>query len=208
MLDYSYRIKGTTSSGCFDINGFEPTEADFFRKTDGEISAIGLDDEVTAGHFSLVYVELERAIDYFDLADLLDSDSESADYCPIIRRSGFSSFLARKLDLVGTCGDLLIIDKIALFPDFRGRGLGKIAIEKIIQCFGDKAAVVALIPVPLQFSGRREDVHWIRDMRFELFRRKQDKDVAQKHLVKFYESIGFTKIGKTDIMAKAIRREE
>ena len=48
--------------------------------------------------------------------------------------------------------DLLIIDYVEIYPEFRGLGIAESAIHRTIDIFGTGCGLVACKPWPLQFT--------------------------------------------------------
>ena len=91
---------------------------------------------------------------------VLTADPELAAYRALFTRAG--RFLDR---ITRRRGDLLVLDRLGLVSDYRGRGLGLTVIREVTRQLGSGCAVAALIPSPMsyehvtgQFTRIRDDV--------------------------------------------------
>lgn len=94
------------------------------------------------------------------------------------------------------CGgnDVLFVATIVVLPAHRGRRLGHIALQRTIDTFGTRTAVVLLKPYPLQFqhqSVRSET--WREEQRIDAFDRDQPRATAR--LAAYWSEVGFQAIG-------------
>jgi GNAT superfamily N-acetyltransferase len=82
--------------------------------------------------------------------------------------------------------DFVAIEEITVRPEFRGRGIGRMAIEAIIKVFTPWCGLVALIPFPIESeqvdSDSPDPVKREKELAFTK---------ASKRLREFYERIGF-----------------
>ena len=119
------------------------------------------------------------------LLDVCDSHSaELLDYYETFldEEEGF----LEDLNLEMPYGDLLIIHKIEVNPQFRGHQLGLLALLRTIKTFGEGCAMVAIKPFPLQFENKVTD-------------KNQSKfEAAQKKLRRYWAKLGFVRFEETD----------
>jgi GNAT superfamily N-acetyltransferase len=150
--------------------------------------------ETTIGTFSAAYVAGSVCFeDDYNLEDLFDVESQLFaiyDAC----------FDAQRLQVRESVEDLLgeilsletfVIRSIEIQPEFRGKGIGHAAIDRMIDTLGRGADLVALIAFPTQYNGVRDDSpEAVRD--FEKLR-------------SHYATMGFKRIGESDVMALSAR---
>ncbi|MDY6895926.1 MAG: GNAT family N-acetyltransferase, partial [Thermotogota bacterium] len=96
--------------------------------------------------------------------------------------------------------DLLIIDKLELLPEYRGKGLGEKIISHIIKRFLGGAGLVAIKPLSSKFDDPAEtdQKEWWCLMNYKEFSR--NIDVSKDKLYNYFESLGFEKIDHTGVM--------
>lgn len=115
------------------------------------------DTSVRVGLWAGLYVDLASAIK--DRADLMatvdDVDQAFFDICCALYTQNFHRFNRSVTRATGRrvrSPNLLYIDYIGLFPDYVGRGIGRQALDQIIQQHRHDAEILALEAVPLQFG--------------------------------------------------------
>lgn len=109
--------------------------------------------------------------------------------------------------------NLLILDRLEIYPNYRGRNFGNIYLLALIQNFGVGINMVALSAYPLQFeSPSCTDVEFMHDfeiarerekLRLRLDKFKGSRRASFQKLEKHYEKIGFQRVKGTDYMIKA-----
>ena len=118
---------------------------------------------------------------------LLGADLELVTYGALFGRGG------RLLDPVARKpGDLLVLDRLGLIPEYRGSDLGLEIIREATRQVGPGCAVVALIPAAMNY-----------DHVTGAFTRATDPLGRQK-LERHYRRLGFQKLG--DVMYFDLRR--
>jgi hypothetical protein len=80
--------------------------------------------------------------------------------------------------------DLLMIDHVEIKPEYRGSGLGLVALRRFMDSFEEGCALVALFPHPP--GARKEDTAW-----FD----------ARRKLERHWALLGFEPVTGTDIWA-------
>ena len=81
----------------------------------------------------------------------------------------------------------MLIERLELVPEYRGRALGKSIALRAIQKFGDNCGIITCVPVPLQFSGLGPTD-----------RKPSGMTVAQRRVRGFWEGVGFVRIPRSD----------
>ena len=109
---------------------------------------------------------------------LLGADMEFVTYGVLFARRGrFRERVARRR------GDLLILDRLGLIAEYRGRDLGLVVIREATRQLGSGCAVVALIPSAMNY-----------DHVTGQFTRARD-EVAAGKLASHYRRLGFRRLG-------------
>ena len=180
---------------------------DFIYETSGDLFIINeKDDKEFIGKFRVYYVDVERAtnegINIFDVLD--DHSSHLAEYYGPIFNSDEHDFNNHLLGLLGHevySGNILVLDRLEILPQYRGKKLGLIILRNAIARFSSGAGLVAMKPFPLQFevkpSGETQK-KW-RD-RMSLAQKSIDQDIATNTLCNYYSKLGFIKITGTPMM--------
>jgi hypothetical protein len=173
---------------------------DFATSIEGSIFD---DDDVLAGKLRLIYLDmgaiLETNISVFDLFDIR---SETAPFYSALIDSDTGDFRA---DLESTLGEyilglnLLIVDRIEILPESRGKKLGLECLRLCLQQYARDCGVVALKCFPLQFEcAEMDEPAWCKRMEFGKLSRDHKRSSAK--LRKYYASLGFKVLPGTDIM--------
>lgn len=99
--------------------------------------------------------------------------------------------------------NVLIFDRLVIYPAHRGHGVGLLALRALMRRFQSFAGLMAMKPYPLQFekSSLVEPVglgkeHWA----LEEYKLKQAGATAR--LRRHYEKLGFAHVPRTDFMVR------
>jgi hypothetical protein len=178
----------------------DSVETDFIHSILGRIIAEpesrGKED---AGHIRASLVQFGEALDHGISAERL-GDGISAD---------ISEYWEHLFDVETGCPkeevqnefevvdlDLLIIDYVAIYPDFRGLGIAESAIHRTIDIFGAGCGLVACKPWPLQFTPSVADLQ-------ETLKRLALPNVSEgkaiRQLRSYWSRLGFWPLGNTGI---------
>ena len=158
----------------------------------------------TVGLAKLILVDMEKADENdHDAALVLDATAETAEFYPLYQ-GGVG--LVEELDC--WMDNLLILSRLEIIADFRGKGITEQFMEDI-KNFGGQTELLALKAFPLQFeAGYREqdfegeDLDWSNSLELDGF--AKDRNQAQLSLMKFYEKYGFKRFKDTTLMTKKI----
>lgn len=182
---------------------------------DGEIFAVDSDSEVLIGKCRAIYVDVARAMaEGIDLYDVFDAHSSSLEeyYCHIFNGNDFlededepSSIFSDALnDLLNgniVAYNLLILDRVELLPEYRGKFIGLSVMRYVMARFSQGAGIIALKAFPLQFEKgliTPEEKQWQMKLQLDAFTR--NKKQAQKKLVNLYRDLGFRPLPKSPYM--------
>lgn len=108
--------------------------------------------DIEVGSICAFYVHLEHAFDdgasWFNVLNAYSVDTEL--YLPLLEHDGFcyAAWVQSELEPLGC--DLLILDRIWIAPEHRGRGYGLYAAELMMNGFGPSTGLVACIPAPYE----------------------------------------------------------
>src|SRR5205085_12479330 len=95
--------------------------------------------------------------------------------------------------------DLLILDRLEILPEYRGRRLGLACLYRCIQQFWHGAGLVVLKPFPLQFENNGHKSEWRESLELGKFGKYLKS--SRSKLEKYYATLGFEKLPRTEIMA-------
>ncbi len=134
----------------------DSVETDFVHSILGTITAEKESREKKdAGHIQGALVQFAEALDHDISAERL-GDGISGDISeywehPFDVETGYpTEEIQNEFEVVDL--DLLIIDYVAIYPEFRGLGIAESAIHRMIDIFGPGCGLVACKPWPLQFT--------------------------------------------------------
>jgi hypothetical protein len=183
--DVLFTVTHTLVSSLNDSEEYE-----HITQISGEITA-EYEDEISAlaGRTSLYIVDYARA-KYecgLTLHDVLDGDLITYSYAP--------GLLGRDGDLKSAFEDMLverilIIHRIEVLPEFRGRRLGIWALYRILDCFAPNSVLPVIMPYPLQFSPVADDSSSA-DLRLGDFKISRSK--AFRKIRDYWAQVGFEK---------------
>jgi hypothetical protein len=110
---------------------------------------------------------------------VLDAEMELDTHVKLFTANG--SYRRRVADMPG---DLLVLDRLGLVPEYRGRDLGLVILLETIRELGSGCAVAAMIPCALAY-----------DHTGATFTRLDDPEGTKK-LERYYRRLGFRKLGE------------
>lgn len=158
----------------------------------------------------------------FSAFDIFDEYQKTFDYmAALYDMRGVNkrdpSFKKKVLDAINCdpfvlSSNLMIIDWVEIYPEFRGRNFANLAIKTMIRKFGRGMELVALCAMPLQFIESREldehttveEVEWFKNrVRLKLNEFSSDMKKSKEKLASHYGQIGFWRVTGTDYMVKA-----
>lgn len=129
------------------------------------------DDEELAGKCEIIYVDLGRARNYHIPAiDVFDESAKLLEYYSALfnpRTNWFKDDLI--IDKLPIAGNVLILDILTLLPQYRGFGVGRLILRRLIQRYSTGVGVVAVKPFPLQYDKSFQAIYpdWTRSLAFE-----------------------------------------
>lgn len=157
-----------------DGGGREPDS--YVASYEGRIIAIEDDEERRPiGRIHARRCLLAEASPFF----VLDAEMELDTYVELFTADGW--FRKRVADMPG---DLLVLDRLGLAPEYRGRDLGLAILLETIRELGSGCAVVAMIPFALAYDHTAGTFTPI------------DDPEGTKKLQGYYQRLGFRKLGE------------
>jgi len=163
------------------------------------------DTEVIAGKVRLFMVDIEGAREAgISALDLLDFDGATEPYIGLLSNEVAGNFCPAVTNLLGGedmvfSNNMLIIDRVELLPEYRGKGLGLKCLETCLRHFRLGCRVAAIKPFPLQFeSGAKESEDWSGGMQLAELSRNQA--ACTRRLRRYYSALGFRHVRGTDLM--------
>ncbi len=186
---------------------------DFIYETSGKLfSSDDNDERKLVGKFRTYYVDVERAIDEGEpIFEVLDAHSSHlVEYFEPLFGSeapDFSNHLLELLDHEVIGNNLLILDRLEILPQYRGKGLGLSVLRHMIARLSFGASLVALKPFPLQFettSDTEAEKKWRAMLRLDQL--PTDEDAATEKLCQYYKRLGFRRLSGTPMMVMSTAR--
>lgn len=214
--DYRYCSLCIAESDVF-IGDDEPSR--FIHQLDGRIELYVDHDtkRLAIGNFSALVVDVESAInERVHPFDVFDSHSTTAPYYrPLFLERSWSGADFRTSVLKAVYGEdelwrpnLLILDRVTVFPEHRGNGAGLLAIRGLIERFRMGVGLIVMTPFPLQFEAEphsQEDLDERSRLGLDKFGIGYDKAMAK--LRGYYATLGFRTIPRTRLMGLAADRK-
>lgn len=171
---------------------------------DDEGEGVDPDDGVIVGKFKAYYMDVGAAVNACaSVYDMFDARSSTFDYYGAIfqddRTLNFTDNLEKLFKHYAVWGNILILDRLEILPDFRGRNLGLIVLRRLIERFGAGTAYVAMKPFPLQCESRSRDQEpWDVEMQLTEFSKNTRGSTAR--LRRYYARLGFKAMKGTPFM--------
>lgn len=169
------------------------------------------DNKTEVGVFSAMTVDVQAAIvERESVFDIFDSDSTSIGYFDALYDHDSCDF---KPEVVNVAyGDdylwnpnLLILDRLAVYPEHRGHGIGLLALRALIHRLRVGVGLIAMKPYPLQFEARlldESDLNKGKRLGLDGFKLSQQKATAK--LKKYYSRLGFKAVPRTEYMVRSV----
>jgi GNAT superfamily N-acetyltransferase len=211
-LDYGYCVLSIDES---EVSVGDIESSRFIHQLSGRVQIffLGGTRKLDVGTFSILVVDLETAINEgVEPFHVFDSDSKTAPYYgPLYLQRSWSGTDFRASVTRAVCGDesiwrpnLLILDRLAVYPEHRGQGVGLLAIRGLIERFRMGIGLIVMKPYPLQFESEPtspKDVETRRRLGLDDFRMGYKPALAK--LRSYYATLGFRCIPRTSLMGLA-----
>lgn len=158
-----------------------------------------------AGELRMFYLDLDAAGEANEgVFHLFDMRGETEPFYSELldpKTGWFKSNVEKVLggEIYGT--NVLIIDRLQILPEFRGNKIGLACLNRCIQQYAHGFEVIALKCFPLQFQ-----VEWASEngwgSKMELAKFSKDRKKSFAKLRKYYSSLGFRALPRSDIMVR------
>ena len=181
------------------------------RSIDGTLELMDIDNndkKTTIGTFEVALADLEGAMNEREsFFDVMDTTSTACDYYGVLFDENDDFKPSVRKAVVG--GDyihspnLLMLDRLVIYPTHRGNGYGLLALQALVQRFRIGMGVVAMKPYPLQYEVKPRDEAKIVEraaLQFDTF--KGDKAQATRKLKNYYAKLGFKNLPRTEYMVR------
>lgn len=201
LIDDLYFFLEFRSGGCA-LEAEEPSEHLYFTR--GKIFALDNNGrKVSAGRFQIYYVDIGAALNAgTDVFDVFDSHTSTVDFFEAIfdpETLDLSDRLQKLFKNGYGWGNVLILDRLEILPEFRRKNLGLVIMRRLIERFGAGAYVVGIKPFPLQGEvSRSEEDLWRSRLQLDSFGANLKQ--STKKLRDYYAKLGFKAMKGTPFM--------
>jgi hypothetical protein len=189
------------STAALDVAHTDPE--DFVIEISGSLGCFRDESAVSLeiGKLSACIVQVERAlVEGQSVFDVMDAHETASNYMELydFDTAEFGDSVQSLFGDGILTANLLILDKLAIEPKHRGRGLGLLALSRVIDVFGPSCDLVVCQPYPMQFGGAAEDPEWMTRFGAGL---DDDEKRGIARLAKHWQKLGFRQIPSTKFYA-------
>lgn len=166
--------------------------------------------EDQAGFFSATVVDVRGAITEGEsVFDVFDSDETCSGYHEALYDLETDDFKP-SVSKVASGDDylwnpsLLILDRLVVYPRYRGSGLGLLALQAIMLRLRAAAGLIAMKPFPLQFEAKflgNQDHEELERLGLNIFNVPQEN--ARSKFRRYYAKLGFRQVPGTEYMVRS-----
>jgi GNAT superfamily N-acetyltransferase len=183
---------------------------DFILNFKAEIQGSSLDDDklgitVTLGQLDFYLIRVGEAINaQVNLAGVFDCYQETMDAGCAVFDSSFSEFQPAVQKLFPDAfphEDILLLHRLTIHPLARGQRLGLAVLHRAIRDWSSGCSLVVMKPYPLQFECEAKEKPSWNELQLGNF--PAVKATAFKQLSKYYERLGFQRLGRSEFSALA-----
>ncbi len=164
------------------------------------------DDSKTVGSISAYLVHLGNAAeDQVSCFEVLDAHSaDTALYLDLFETEGSSFKDSVQSIFEPYSHDLLILDRIRIEPEFRGKGYGLYAAKLMVDHFGPSGGLVACVPAPYELLQKYELLSVQDGFRLSRDERLPEWGPAETKLRAFWSLLGFQQVATSDVFALSL----
>ncbi len=195
--DCAFTIEFTSSTSV------ENEVENFLTEIEGRIICHSENEVAPVGTLRAFYADLEGAIDHGEHPyDVLDVEHATELYYSALYDARSGGFKESVRNLFGDevfYINLLILDRLEILPEYRGKSLGLACLYRCVQQYGHGCGLAALKPFPLQFEAIYKPDEWRQRLLLQAF--GTDQKACARKLVKYYQRLGFVKVPRTEVMA-------
>jgi len=150
-------------------------------------------EDIQIGEAVAFFVRSDLALQYGSLFQVMDAHGQTLSdlYSALFREKNEHINRLNQYDVFGT--NILFIDYLCLYPEYRGHGLGRPIIMGIIEEISCGADVAIIEPVPVRFEDE--------DKNTELqlpFLNDEEHEHVRKKLCDYWRPLGFRPVEGTD----------
>jgi GNAT superfamily N-acetyltransferase len=160
------------------------------------------DRETILGKFLVFYVDADAVMagKYCSYFEMMDGRSETVGYYEYLygRNDGVSEELERLLGEEPINQNALILDRLEILPQYRGKKIAVFVLRRLIERFASSVGIVAMKPFPLQFEASPEEDDWRQSLKLDELPKNETRSVAK--LRWYYAALGFKRLPKTEYM--------
>lgn len=188
---------------------YEPSR--FLFTSSGQIVLTDFEEVANEiGTFTVLVVDARSAmIERESVFDVFDSDGTCVDYYQTLYDMKEGDFKPRVTKLA--FGDeylwnpnLLILDRLVVYQEYRGHGYGLLALRALIHRFRTSVGLIAMKPFPLQFESifsGGDHADEARALGLNAFSAPSEK--ATERLRRYYARLGFVRLPRTEYMVRS-----
>lgn len=176
---------------------------DFVMEVHGDVVLVADGIEESAGTVHAYVLQVTRAREAREpLWDIFDATGEGLD--EVYEALFDDDEMKEGVCEVGMGSDVLYLNRAEVLPAHRGRGLGLMAVLRVIEDFGSGCAAAVLKAFPLQLEGVNDtrppspsEKKHRRTMKYDAL--EQDPKRATRSLERHWRKLGFEKIRGTQL---------
>ncbi len=173
-----------------------------YEEEEDDNDDLGCDEpNVKVGEIEVFYVDRVRIINergsFYEAMDDISSDTRECHAALIDDESDdWKEEVTALISEDALIHDnVLLINRLQIEEQFRGRGLGAKVVHEIIKTFGSQCAVIVCKPFPLQYRGyRSEENAEARSAPGQ----EQKRRAAFRKVAAFWKSVGFRKLASSE----------
>lgn len=156
--------------------------------------------KIVLGELQFYLVRVGNAVnDRVSLSDVFDTLQETCEAGAAIFDSCYSDFspaVKRNFGEAFWGGDLLLLHYLTVEPCARGQRLGLAVLERVVRDWSSGCSLVAMKPFPLQFQAVSDKPAHQKQLALDRF--PSSKREAFRALRRYYEKLGFERIGRSE----------
>jgi hypothetical protein len=203
MIDPT-RLNIATESEGVNLNPLEPEF--YLHVINGRIyldppsDASEDDDNILVGGFRLTYVNIACALDNrMPIVTLFDTSQDLMDIYEAVFISSTQDYTRKVIKLLGEgvylANNILSIDRLGVFPAYRGNKIGLLVLLSLIQRYSMDTSIVAIQPCPLLFTRNDTGSGFCWD--------RPEEEPIKTGILKlktYYEKVGFKSLRGSEFM--------
>jgi GNAT superfamily N-acetyltransferase len=206
MLPYLSDLEFVYDPFSEKLNGISPST--YIRPIHGAIEIVKFREVIGRFHLSCVDVGLATDVGKSIGYVMGGASVEMRDIYEALYDPRTDTLRVQAEDIIGRVSlpNLLVINRMEVFPSHRGMGLGLAVLWHLIRRHSTGCGIVAALALPLQFGEKPR--RWQRDD----YRKKMDYqsfggaiEDPKRKMVSLYEKLGFKQIGTDGVVAMCPR---